>query len=75
VFFIAAAGRGDELTGVKVERADDKSAVQIARHVAGRCAAIGEGTDPEFGRGKRMLAWTPPRLLRHGPRAAAWRPG
>jgi pyruvate dehydrogenase E2 component (dihydrolipoamide acetyltransferase) len=72
VFFIVAAERGRELTGVKVEHADAKSAVQIAAELDRRRAAIGAGTDPEFGRTKAMLAVLPGRVLRYAMRLAGW---
>lgn len=72
VFFIVAAEQGQELTGVKVERADGKSAVQIAAELDRRRAAIGAGTDPEFGRTKAMLAVLPGRVLRYAMRLAGW---
>jgi pyruvate dehydrogenase E2 component (dihydrolipoamide acetyltransferase) len=72
VFFIVTAGGGDELTGVKVEAADRKAAVEIAREVNDRCAAIQQGTDVEFGRTKTLLTWLPPWLLRRALLVAAW---
>lgn len=72
VFFIVTTGNGQELTGVKVAGADRKSAVEIAREVSRRCAAISAGDDPELGRGKDLLARLPPRLLRLALHAGAW---
>jgi len=72
VFFIVTASRGQELTGVKVTGADRKSAVDLAREVSERCAAITAGRDPELGRGKALLSRLPPRLLRPMLRAGAW---
>lgn len=72
VFFIVTTRNGQELTGVKVAGADRKSAVEIAREVSRRCAAIGAGNDPELGRGKELLARLPPRLLRVALHAGAW---
>jgi len=72
VFFIVTTGNGQELTGVKVARADRKSAVEIAREVSHRCAAIGAGDDPVLGRGKDLLARLPPRMLRLALHAGAW---
>jgi pyruvate dehydrogenase E2 component (dihydrolipoamide acetyltransferase) len=72
VFFIVTTGNGQELTGVKVAGADRKSAVDIAREVSRRCAAIGAGNDPELGRGKELLARLPPRMLRLALHAGAW---
>ena len=72
VFFIVAAGEGQELTGVKVREADRKSAIELAREVSRRCAAIAGGDDPELGRGKALLGSLPPPLLRWALRAGAW---
>lgn len=72
VFFIVTAAGGQELTGVKVTGADRKSAVDLAREVSERCAAISAGDDPELGRGKALLASLPPWLLRAALRAGAW---
>jgi pyruvate/2-oxoglutarate dehydrogenase complex dihydrolipoamide acyltransferase (E2) component len=72
VFFIVSMGEGAELSGVKVERADEKPVIEIARELAERATRIrGEG-DPEFGKTKRMMARTPRRLLHYTMRAAAW---
>ena len=72
VFVIATLGTGGDLSGVKVEDADRKSAVDVAAEVSARAAAIVEGTDVEFGRAKRLLTWAPPWMLRHVVRAGAW---
>ncbi|HTZ44626.1 MAG TPA: 2-oxo acid dehydrogenase subunit E2 [Jatrophihabitans sp.] len=77
VFFIltpeAGSGAGaGELSGVKVERADEKSAVQLGRELAGRAVAIAGGRDPEFGRTKRLLTVLPGPVLRRGIRLSAW---
>ena len=72
VFFIVTTGGGNELTGVKVEAADQKSAVQIATEVTSRCAAISGGSDPELGRGKALLTTLPPRMLGAALRLGAW---
>jgi pyruvate/2-oxoglutarate dehydrogenase complex dihydrolipoamide acyltransferase (E2) component len=72
VFFIVATGGGQELTGVKVQAADRKSAVEVAREVSRRCGAIAEGDDPELGRGKALLTRLPPRVLRLALHLGAW---
>ncbi len=72
VFFIVTTDGGRELTGVKIDHADRKSAVDIATELVQRCAAIEQDADPEFGRTKRMLAVLPRPLLRAGVRLAAW---
>jgi pyruvate/2-oxoglutarate dehydrogenase complex dihydrolipoamide acyltransferase (E2) component len=62
VFVIVSAPEGD-LSGVKVRRADEKSAVEIARELEERAieARAGEG---ELDRAKGMMAATPYFLLR-----------
>lgn len=72
VFFIVTAEGGHELTGVKIHHADRKSAVEIAREMNARCAAIETGNDPELGRSKAMLASLPPGLLRVALHLGAW---
>jgi pyruvate dehydrogenase E2 component (dihydrolipoamide acetyltransferase) len=72
IFFIVSAEAGAELSGVKVEHADRKSVVEIARELGGRAQTIRTGADPEFGRTKSMLARTPIRALGPMLRLAAW---
>lgn len=70
MFFIVSAG--DELTGIRVADADQKSSVQIAAELNQRVAEIDEGDDPGLGRGKALLARLPHRLVRPALRLAAW---
>lgn len=63
VFFIASAGGGDELSGVKVEAADALTVAQVAEQVARRAAAIRGGED-ELGDAKALLDRMPTWLLR-----------
>lgn len=72
VFFIVSADAGAELSGVKVEAADKKAVVDIARELAHRAAKIRSGDDAEFGKTKSMMARTPRRLLGWAIRGAAW---
>ncbi len=72
VFFIVTASHGKELTGIKVESADRKSAVDIAREVARRCARIEAGDDAELGQGKALLARLPAPVLRGALHLGAW---
>jgi pyruvate dehydrogenase E2 component (dihydrolipoamide acetyltransferase) len=72
VFFIVSADGGEELTGVKVERADEKSAVQICQEVTAAVAAIVDGTDESFGRAKGILERLPRLPLRLAIRLSAW---
>ncbi|MGH2766286.1 MAG: 2-oxo acid dehydrogenase subunit E2 [Actinomycetota bacterium] len=61
IFVIVAAGGGD-LSGVKVRRADEKAAAEIAAEMEERVeeARAGKG---ELDRAKRMMEILPPRLL------------
>lgn len=72
VFFIVATAGGQELTGVKVQNADRKPVVEIARELTRRSQAIEAGTDSELGRGKELLSRLPPWALRLALRAGAW---
>lgn len=72
VFFIVTTDGGRELTGVKIEHADAKSATEVADELDRRRGAIEQGSDPEFGRTKRMLDALPRPLLRAGIRMSAW---
>lgn len=72
VFFIVASDDGDELTGVKVERADRKSVIDVARELTAATTAISDGSDATFGRTKRLLEVLPPWALRPAIRMGAW---
>jgi pyruvate/2-oxoglutarate dehydrogenase complex dihydrolipoamide acyltransferase (E2) component len=72
IFFIVTADEGRELSGVKIEHADRKPVVQIARELADRTARLRSGADEEFGRSKALLERIPPRPLRVALRMAAW---
>jgi pyruvate/2-oxoglutarate dehydrogenase complex dihydrolipoamide acyltransferase (E2) component len=71
IFFIIAAD-GGELTGCKVERADEKSLVEIAEELGSAQSNIASGDDETFGKAKRMLDVLPPRLLRLSIKLSAW---
>ena len=72
VFFIAAMAGGRDLSGVKVERADEKSAVVIARELDERGRALRDGHDPALARAKRALERLPMPLLRIALRLGSW---
>lgn len=72
IFFIVSAEAGAELSGIKVERADEKSVAEIAEELIRRTERIRGGRDEEFGRTKRLLATVPPRPLGLMLRLAAW---
>ena len=70
IFFVVALEGGRDLSGVKVRRADAKSAVDLATELAERSARLRAGEDASFGRSKRMIDVLPTRLLRLGLRLA-----
>ena len=71
VFFIVAA-EGGELTGCKVDRANEKSLVEIAAELGSSRASISSGDDDSFGKAKQMLDILPRRLLRAAMKLSAW---
>ena len=72
VFFIVSTGAGSELSGVKVERADEKSVVEVARELSDRARRVRDEDDVEFGKAKDRLNSTPVWLLGPAMRFAAW---
>jgi pyruvate/2-oxoglutarate dehydrogenase complex dihydrolipoamide acyltransferase (E2) component len=72
IFFIVSAEQGRELSGVKVDHADRRSAVEIAAELRERATRIHTGEDEEFGRTKALLERVPPRILRVMLRVSAW---
>ena len=75
VFFITAVSGGRELSGVKVERADEKSVLEVSRELAERAGRMKQGDDPDFARTKKSIASMPLRLLRPSMRLSAWLAG
>jgi pyruvate dehydrogenase E2 component (dihydrolipoamide acetyltransferase) len=72
VFFIAAVEGGRELSGVKVERTDDKSVLDVAKELADRAGRMKQGDDPDFAKTKKNIAGMPRRLLRPSMKLSAW---
>jgi len=72
VFFIAAVEGGRELSGVKVERTDEKSVLEVASELSDRAGRMKQGDDPEFAKTKKNIAGMPRRLLRPSMRLSAW---
>jgi pyruvate dehydrogenase E2 component (dihydrolipoamide acetyltransferase) len=64
VFFITVVGGGRDLSGVKVRRTDEKSAVEVAADLAGRARSIKGGEDPGFQRSKSLMNALPRPVLR-----------
>src|SRR5207247_9590368 len=74
VVFIAAVEGGKELSGVKVERADEKSVFEVARELKERATQMKQGNDQEFAKTKKNIARMPRRFLRPSMRFSAWLP-
>ena len=72
VFFIAAVEGGRELSGVKVERTDEKSVLEVARELSERAGRMKQGDDPEFAKTKKNIAGMPRRLLRPSMKLSAY---
>ncbi|MBI4260989.1 MAG: 2-oxo acid dehydrogenase subunit E2 [Actinobacteria bacterium] len=75
VFFIAAVEGGRELSGVRVDRSDEKPVVEIADELRERATRMKEGDDEEFAKTKKTIAAMPRRLLRPAMRFSAWMSG
>jgi len=63
VFIQVVSDEGEDLSGIKVEHADRKSVVEIARELAERAERIRAHRDPELERTKGMLDRVPNFLL------------
>lgn len=72
VFFIAAVEGGADLSGVKIERANEKSALEIARELRERATAMKSGNDPDLKRTKKSLRTLPIPVLRTALRVSSW---
>ena len=72
VFFIAAVEGGKELSGVKVERADEKSVFEVAKELRERASQMKQGDDKEFAKTKKNIARMPRRMLRPSMRFSAY---
>jgi pyruvate/2-oxoglutarate dehydrogenase complex dihydrolipoamide acyltransferase (E2) component len=62
--FLVALREGSDLAKVKVERADQKSAAQIARELRERAERLRRGEDVEFEKSKKPLRLLPTWVLR-----------
>jgi pyruvate dehydrogenase E2 component (dihydrolipoamide acetyltransferase) len=72
LFFIITTSGGGELTGVKIDSADTKSAVQIAIELEQRRHELDAGLDETFGRTKALMQLMPRPVLRQAMRLSAW---
>lgn len=75
VFFITSVAAGQDLSGVKVKNADQKTAVEIARELHQRSRKMKRGADPDFARTKHSMDSLPRLLLRPALRFGAWLAG
>jgi hypothetical protein len=71
IFFIVATESG-ELTGCRVDAANEKSLVEVAEELRSSRQSISSGADESFGKAKKMLDLLPPRLLRSAMNLSAW---
>lgn len=72
VFFIAAVGKGNDLSGVKIRNVGAKSVTEVAEELQERRRALGSGTDAAFERSKRLGNALPMPLLRPMLRVSAF---
>lgn len=64
VFFITAVEGGRDLSGVKIESVDGKSAMEIARELTERATLAKEGRDPDLAKSKGAMNALPMPMLR-----------
>jgi pyruvate dehydrogenase E2 component (dihydrolipoamide acetyltransferase) len=72
VFFQIVAEEGADLSGAKIERADEKPTWELARELAERAQAVRERRDPAFERAKTLGRRLPGPVLRLLLRLGAW---
>jgi pyruvate dehydrogenase E2 component (dihydrolipoamide acetyltransferase) len=71
IFFVAAIEGGRDLSGVKIRRADERSAIEIASELGSRAKKLKTGRDTEFNAAKRAMELMPRALLGRVLRASA----
>lgn len=72
IFFITAVAGGHDLSGVKVQSVDERSAIEIAGELAERASAMKAGRDRDFAKTKKLMDRLPPALLRRAIRATTF---
>jgi chloramphenicol O-acetyltransferase len=72
VFFITAVEGGKSLSGVKIERTDEKPIYEVAAELAERATRMKQGDDPDFAKTKKMMEAMPVPALRVSMRFSAW---
>jgi pyruvate dehydrogenase E2 component (dihydrolipoamide acetyltransferase) len=75
VFYITAVEGGRSLSGVKIERADEKSVYVVAIELAERAGAMKRGDDPDFAKTKKTMEAVPRWVLKLSMRFSAWMAG
>ena len=72
IFFITAVEGGRDLSGVKIERTDEKSLTAIAAELTERATSMKEGRDPDLAKTKRAMQLLPKTVLRRALRLSAF---
>jgi pyruvate dehydrogenase E2 component (dihydrolipoamide acetyltransferase) len=72
IFFIAAVEGGRELSGVRIDRTDEKSILEVADELKERSTAMKQGNDQEFAKAKKQIGAMPRSLLRPAMNLSAW---
>ncbi|MBL8740452.1 MAG: 2-oxo acid dehydrogenase subunit E2, partial [Myxococcales bacterium] len=72
IFFISAVEGGRDLSGVRIDRANEKSLVAIAGELRERARSQKEGRDPELARAKRSMQVLPKSVLQAALRFSAF---
>jgi len=72
IFFITAVEGGRDLSGVKIERTDEKSLTAIAAELTERATNMKEGRDPDLAKTKRAMELLPKAVLRSALRLSAF---
>ena len=71
LFFIAAVEGGRDLSGVKLERVDQRSAAELSSELTERARRLKQGKDREFTRSKRTMDGLPLPLMKLAVRGTA----
>jgi len=72
IFYITAVSGGSDLSGVKIERVNEKTVHEVAEELAKRAKKLKRGEDKEFTKTKSKTDSMPMPLLRIALRIAAW---
>lgn len=71
IFFISSVDGGHDLSGVRIDRANEKSIIAVARELDERARAQRDGRDPDLARAKRSMQALPKSILRAALRVSA----